>query len=118
MSALFAEVLVKPPYLWGFDALGYVFAGQVAAAVAVPFFCGNLSDIIVKILSKKNGGVSHVRRTPASYTLKHTNKSARVPTTRYYYPATFYSYFDHHLWYDSAKSNTVELGWHRGNVEL
>jgi hypothetical protein len=60
MSALFAEVLVKPPFLWGFDTLGYVFAGQVAAAIAVPFFCGNLSDVIVKVLSKRNGGISHV----------------------------------------------------------
>jgi hypothetical protein len=64
MSAHFAEILVKPPFLWGFDALGYVFAGQVAAAIAVPFFCGNLSDVIVKIMSKKNGGVSQVRQLP------------------------------------------------------
>jgi hypothetical protein len=64
MSALFAEILVKPPFLWGFDALGYIFAGQVAAAIAVPFFCGNLSDVIVKIMSKKNGGISQVRQFP------------------------------------------------------
>lgn len=58
MSALFAEVLVKPPFLWNFNMLGYVFAGQVATAVAVPFFCGYLSDLIVKVLSKRNDGVS------------------------------------------------------------
>lgn len=64
MSALFAEILVKPPFHWGFDALGYVFAGQVAAAIAVPFFCGNLSDTVVKALSKRNGGVSQVWVAP------------------------------------------------------
>ncbi|KAH6851557.1 major facilitator superfamily domain-containing protein [Alternaria rosae] len=58
MSALFAGVLVQPPYLWNFDMLGYVFAGQVATAVAVPFFCGYLSDFIVKMMSKRNDGVS------------------------------------------------------------
>lgn len=58
MSALFAGILVQPPYLWSFDALGYVFAGQVATAVAVPFFCGYLSDFVTKFLSKRNGGVS------------------------------------------------------------
>lgn len=58
MSALFAEVLVRPPYSWNFDMLGYVFAGQVATAVAVPFFCGYLSDFIVKVKSKRNNGVS------------------------------------------------------------
>ncbi|ENI01687.1 hypothetical protein COCC4DRAFT_74701 [Bipolaris maydis ATCC 48331] len=58
MSALFAGILVQPPYLWNFDMLGYVFAGQVATAVAVPFFCGYLSDLVVKILSKRHNGVS------------------------------------------------------------
>lgn len=60
MTALFAGLLVRPPFLWGFDALGYVFAGQVATAVAVPFFCGYLSDWIVKMLSKRNSGISQV----------------------------------------------------------
>lgn len=64
MSALFAGILVQPPYLWSFDTLGYVFAGQVATAVAVPFFCGYLSDFVTKSLSKKNGGVSQVSLTP------------------------------------------------------
>lgn len=60
MSALFAGVLVQPPFLWSYDALGYVFAGQVATAVAVPFFCGYLSDFIVKVLSRRNAGLSQV----------------------------------------------------------
>ncbi|KAG9190189.1 hypothetical protein G6011_08277 [Alternaria panax] len=38
--------------------LGYVFAGQVATAIAVSFFCGYLSDLIVKTMSKRNGGIS------------------------------------------------------------
>jgi len=60
MSALFAGLLVQPPFLWGFDQLGYVFAGQVATSVAVPIVCGYLSDIVVKSLSKRNNGVSEV----------------------------------------------------------
>jgi hypothetical protein len=58
MTALFAGILVQPPFLWSFNSLGYVFAGQVATAVAVPFFCGYLSDFIMKIMSKRNGGVT------------------------------------------------------------
>lgn len=58
MSALFANVLVRPPYSWNFDMLGYVFVGQIVTAVAVPFFCGYLSDLAVKMMSKKHNGVS------------------------------------------------------------
>lgn len=60
MSALFAEVLVKPPFLWGFNTLGYVFTGQIVTAVAVPIVCGYFSDQITKLLSKRNNGVSEV----------------------------------------------------------
>jgi hypothetical protein len=60
MSALFAGILVQPPYLWSFNALGYVFLGQIATAVAVPFFCGYLSDIVVRIMSKRNNGIAEV----------------------------------------------------------
>jgi hypothetical protein len=60
MTALFAGILVQPPFFWSFDALGYVFAGQVATAVAVPIFCGYLSDQVMKIMSRKNGGVTEV----------------------------------------------------------
>jgi hypothetical protein len=58
MTALFAGLLVQPPFLWSFNTLGFVFAGQIAMAVAVPFFCGYLSDWIMKLLSKRNGGVT------------------------------------------------------------
>jgi hypothetical protein len=60
MSALFAEILVQPPFLWNFDTLGYVFAGQVATAIAVPFICGSLSDMMTKSLSRRNNGISKV----------------------------------------------------------
>ncbi|KAL2811604.1 major facilitator superfamily domain-containing protein [Aspergillus granulosus] len=58
MSALFAEVLLKPPYLWAFNTLGYVFTGQIATAVAVPIVCGYFSDLTTRWLSKRNNGVS------------------------------------------------------------
>lgn len=60
MTALFAGLLVRPPFLWSFDTLGYDFAGQVATAVAVPFLCGYLSDWMTKVLGKRNGGVTEV----------------------------------------------------------
>ncbi|KAH3947047.1 hypothetical protein HBI56_059110 [Parastagonospora nodorum] len=58
MTALFAGLLVQPPFLWSFETLGYVFAGQIATAVAVPIFSGYLSDWTTKALSKRNGGIS------------------------------------------------------------
>jgi hypothetical protein len=44
MTVLFAGLLVQPPFFWSFETLGYVFAGQIATAVAVPIFSGHLSD--------------------------------------------------------------------------
>ena len=61
MSALFAEILVKPPFSWGFDLLGYVFMGQIATAVAVPVLCGYFSDQTTRLLSTRNNGISEVR---------------------------------------------------------
>lgn len=58
MSALFAGILVQPPYGWSFNSLGYVFVGQIATAIAVPIICGWGNDITTKFLSKRNGGVS------------------------------------------------------------
>ena len=58
MSALFAGILLQPPYLWGFNTLGYVFVGQIATAIAVPIVCGWTSDLTTKLMSKRNGGVS------------------------------------------------------------
>ncbi|GLA37940.1 hypothetical protein AnigIFM63309_004923 [Aspergillus niger] len=58
MSALFAEILVKPPFSWGFDLLGYVFMGQIATAVAVPVLCGYFSDQTTRLLSTRNNGIS------------------------------------------------------------
>ena len=60
MSALFAGILVQPPYLWSFNTLGYVFVGQIATAIAVPIICGWGSDFTTKIMSRRNGGVSEV----------------------------------------------------------
>lgn len=64
MSALFAGILLSPPFLWGFNTLGYVFVGQIATAIAAPFVCGYLSDQTIKWLSKRNKGVSEVKWSP------------------------------------------------------
>ncbi|GKZ35548.1 hypothetical protein AbraIFM66950_006211 [Aspergillus brasiliensis] len=58
MSALFADILVRPPFSWGFDTLGYVFMGQIATAMAVPVLCGYFSDQTTQLLSKRNNGIS------------------------------------------------------------
>jgi hypothetical protein len=60
MSALFAEVLVMPPFSWGYNTLGYVFTGQIVTAVVVTFLCGTLSDMTTKWLSRRNKGISEV----------------------------------------------------------
>jgi hypothetical protein len=60
MSALFAEVLIQPPFSWGFNTLGWVFAGQIATAIVVPFLCGSFSDLTTKWLSMRNNGISEV----------------------------------------------------------
>ncbi|OOQ84557.1 MFS transporter [Penicillium brasilianum] len=58
MSALFAEVLVMPPFSWGYNTLGYVFLGQIATALVVTFLSGSLSDMTTKWLSRRNKGIS------------------------------------------------------------
>lgn len=60
MSALFSGVLTQPPFSWGYNTLGYVFTGQIATAVVVPFLCGSFSDMTTKWLSKRNNGISKV----------------------------------------------------------
>ncbi|KAL3442505.1 hypothetical protein BJX65DRAFT_321509 [Aspergillus insuetus] len=58
MSALFAGVLLQPPFFWDFNTLGYVFTGQIVTAVAVPIVCGHFSDVTTRWLSKRNNGVN------------------------------------------------------------
>jgi hypothetical protein len=77
IMALFAGLLVQPPFLWSFSILEFVFAGQVATAVAIPIFCGYLSVCAVKLLSKRNNGVTEVcfqwDRTFSTLTLRGMN---------------------------------------------
>ncbi|KAE8363629.1 hypothetical protein BDV27DRAFT_158646 [Aspergillus caelatus] len=69
MSALFAEVLVKPLFLWGFNTLGYVFTGQIATAVAVPIVCGYFSDQITKLLRETTASVRYPQRVDGTLVL-------------------------------------------------
>jgi hypothetical protein len=98
MTALFAGLLVQPPFHWSFNTLGYVFAGQIATAVAVPFFCGSLSDLIVKKLSKRNGGVTQVcfHLVVELFTVL-THSTARVPAQRSHHPTYRHTHLDNHL---------------------
>jgi len=120
MSALFAGLLVQPPFLWGFDQLGYVFAGQVATAVAVPIVCGYLSDIVVKSLSKRNNGVSEVciHFVILSVAQADSLPPARVSTTRPHYPIFRHSDLHRHIWYDRPEPSRLELGRYCCDAEL
>ncbi|EXA34308.1 hypothetical protein FOQG_16680 [Fusarium oxysporum f. sp. raphani 54005] len=57
-GAVFAGVLLQPPYSFKAEYLGFVFAGQVVVSMVVVPAQGYLSDYIVKVLSKKNKGIT------------------------------------------------------------
>lgn len=59
-GAVFAGVLVAPPYNFSYDYVGFVFAGQVVVSLVVVPAQGYLSDYLTKYLSKRNGGVAEV----------------------------------------------------------
>jgi hypothetical protein len=60
MSAVFAEVLVAPPYSFNPNYLGFVMGGQAVVAFVVQPIAGYGSDIILKALTKRNNGISEV----------------------------------------------------------
>lgn len=55
-GAVFAGVLVSPPYNFSYDYVGFVFAGQVVVAFVVVPLQGYLSDWLIKVMGKRNGG--------------------------------------------------------------
>ncbi|KAI8651849.1 MFS domain-containing protein [Fusarium sp. Ph1] len=57
-GAVFAGVLLQPPYEFKAEYLGFVFAGQVVVSMVVVPAQGYLSDYVVKTLSKRNKGVT------------------------------------------------------------
>jgi hypothetical protein len=120
MSALFAGLLVQPPFLWGFDQLGYVFAGQICTAVAVPLLCGYGSDIVVKRLSKRNNGVSEVciNLTPVLAAKADTPTQARVSLTSPRDPLLRHLDLHHHIRHDRPEPSRLELGRYRRDAQL
>lgn len=59
-GAVFAGVLVAPPYNFSYDYVGFVFAGQVVVSLVVIPLQGYLSDFITKFMSRRNNGVAEV----------------------------------------------------------
>jgi hypothetical protein len=62
-GAVFAGVLVAPPYNFSYDYVGFVFAGQLVVSFLVVPLQGYLSDFLTKFLSKRNNGVAEVYST-------------------------------------------------------
>ena len=60
MSAVFAQVLVAPPYNFNPDYLGFVMGGQAVVAFVVQPIAGYGSDMVLTYLTKRNNGVSEV----------------------------------------------------------
>ncbi|OAL03683.1 MFS general substrate transporter [Phaeosphaeriaceae sp. SRC1lsM3a] len=57
VTAVFAGILIPPPYSWSFKSLGYIFVGQIVSAVIFLPILGYGNDLIVKGLSKLHNGV-------------------------------------------------------------
>lgn len=56
MASTFAIVLMSPPYLFSFNTLGYVQAGQVVVCLIFLPLLGYGTDFIIRFMSKKNNG--------------------------------------------------------------
>ncbi|ETS85187.1 hypothetical protein PFICI_03212 [Pestalotiopsis fici W106-1] len=57
-GAVFAQVLVSPPYNFDYEWIGFVFAGQIVVSMVVIPAQGWLSDWLVKLFGKRNGGLA------------------------------------------------------------
>lgn len=56
-ASTFATILMSPPYLFAFEALGYVQAGQIVCCLVFLPLLGYGSDIAIKYFSRRNGGL-------------------------------------------------------------
>jgi hypothetical protein len=57
VTAVFAGILIPPPYSWSFKSLGYIFVGQIVSSLIFLPILGYGNDLIVKGLSKLHNGV-------------------------------------------------------------
>jgi MFS family permease len=57
VTAVFASILIPPPYSWNFRSLGYIFVGQIVSSVIFLPILGYGNDLIVKCLSRLHDGV-------------------------------------------------------------
>jgi hypothetical protein len=62
MTAVFAQVLIAPPYSFNPNYLGFVMGGQAVVAFVVQPIAGYGSDLVLRLLTKRNNGVSEVCR--------------------------------------------------------
>lgn len=71
MSAVFAQVLIAPPYNFNPHYLGFVMGGQAVVSFVVQPLAGHLSDFILKYLAKRNNGITEVSQV-SIYTYTYT----------------------------------------------
>lgn len=85
-GAVFAGVLVQPPYNFKYEYIGFVFAGQIVVSMVVVPAQGYLSDWLVKFFGKRNGGLVEVRKRLSSlhhlYVSSFDNHIREKPETR------------------------------------
>lgn len=60
MTAVFAQILLAPPYSFDPHNLGFVMGGQAVVAFVVQPLAGHLSDLILKTTAKRNDGITEV----------------------------------------------------------
>ena len=55
-ASTFSAVLLSPPYLLSFEALGYVQAGQILVCLIFLPLLGYGSDLVIRVMSARNNG--------------------------------------------------------------
>lgn len=55
-ASTFSAVLLSPPYLLSFEALGYVQAGQIIVCLIFLPLLGYGSDLVIRVMSARNAG--------------------------------------------------------------
>lgn len=85
-GAVFAGVLVQPPYNFEYEYIGLVFAGQIVVSMMVGPAQGYLSDWLVKFIGKRDDGLVEVRKRLLSlyhlYLSSFDNQIGGKPETR------------------------------------
>jgi hypothetical protein len=58
MVTEFAGILIRPPYDFAFTSLGFVQGGQIVVSILLVPVLGYGSDLLSRVLAKRNHGIS------------------------------------------------------------